>query len=495
MASMHSSTCIFFLFLIFHLSVAIPSTTSSPDTVCRSTPFPSVCKSMLPGNQPGSTIHDYGRFSIRRSLATTQNLLSLINSYLSNQNTLSQTAIRALQDCQHLISLNLDFLSNASQSIGFTDTLQSSQADDTHTLLNAVLTNQQTCSDGLQVATLPSSAIQNALLTPLNNGNMMNSVSLALFKQGWAHNEARHGRGLLTQLFFGGGAGGVNVSQMVVVNQDGSGNFTNITAAVAAAAAPTYSNGSNGYFVIYVVAGVYQEYVTITKHQTYLMMIRDGINQTIITGNHSVADGWITFNSATFDCGRPRIWGPKPNHPQHRRTAKVPSSGVSKRRGLVHFLQLQFRRIPRHPLHPFPPAILPTMRCLQDCNLYPRLPLLGQSNTITAQSKTDINQNTGTSIHNCSITAAQDLASSNGTTQTFLGRPWKLYSTVVYMQSFMDSLINPAGWAPWSGDFALNTSYYAEYNNYGPGSNTSNRVTWLGYHVIGATDAVNFYSL
>ncbi|CAL5397283.1 unnamed protein product [Camellia sinensis] len=110
---------------------------------------------------------------------------------------------------------------------------------------------------------------------------------------------------------------------------------------------------------------------------------------------------------------------------------------------------------------------------LQDCNLYPRLPLLGQSNTITAQ-------------------AAQDLALSNGTTQTFLGRPWKLYSTVVYMQSFMDSLINPAGWAPWSGDFALNTSYYAEYNNYGPGSNTSNRDTWLGYHVIGATDAVNF---
>ncbi|KAI8023356.1 putative pectinesterase/pectinesterase inhibitor 20 [Camellia lanceoleosa] len=243
---------------------------------------------------------------------------------------------------------------------------------------------------------------------------MMNSVSLALFKQGWAHNEARHGRELLTQLFFGGGAGGVNVSQMVVGNQDGSGNFTNITAAVAAA--PTYSNGSNGYFVIYVVAGVYQEYVTITKHQTYLMMIGDGINQTIITGNHNVADGWTTFNSATF----------------------------------------------------------------------------GQSNTITAQGKTDINQNTGTSIHNCSITAAQDLASSNGTTQTFLGRPWKLYSTVVYMQSFMDSLINPAGWAPWSGDFALNTSYYAEYNNYGPGSNTSNRVTWLGYHVIGATDAVNF---
>ncbi|THG02665.1 probable pectinesterase/pectinesterase inhibitor 20 [Camellia sinensis] len=504
MASMHSSTCIFSLFLIFHLSLAIPSTTSSPDTVCRSTPFPSVCKSMLPGNQPGSTIHDYGRFSIRRSLATTQNLLSLINSYLSNQNTLSQTAIRALQDCQHLISLNLDFLSNASQSIGFTDTLQSSQADDTHTLLSAVLTNQQTCSDGLQVATLPSSAIQNALLTPLNNGNMMNSVSLALFKQGWAHNEARHGRGLLTQLFFGGGAGGVNVSQMVVVNQDGSGNFTNITAAVAAA--PTYSSGSNGYFVIYVVAGVYQEYVTITKNQTYLMMIGDGINHTIITGNHSVADGWTTFNSATFVVEGQGFVALNLTIRNTAGPQKFQAVALRNDADLSTFYNCSFEgyqdTLYTHSLRQFYRQcdVYGTVdfifgnaaTVLQDCNLYPRLPLLGQSNTITAQGKTDINQNTGTSIHNCSITAAQDLASSNGTTQTFLGRPWKLYSTVVYMQSFMDYLINPAGWAPWSGDFALNTSYYAEYNNYGPGSNTSNRVTWLGYHVIGATDAVNF---
>ena len=83
---------------------------------------------------------------------------------------------------------------------------------------------------------------------------------------------------------------------------------------------------------------------------------------------------------------------------------------------------------------------------LQDCNIYPRLPLNGQFNAITAQGRTDVNQNTGTSIHNCSISAASDLATSNGTTKTYLGRPWKQYSRTVYMQSFMDSLIDPAGW-------------------------------------------------
>lgn len=128
----------------------------------------------------------------------------------------------------------------------------------------------------------------------------------------------------------------------------------------------------------------------------------------------------------------------------------------------------------------------------QKCNMYPRLPLAKQFNAITAQGRTDPNQNTGISIQNCSITPADDLASSNGTTQTYLGRPWKEYSRTIYMQSFMDGFINPAGWREWSGDFALNTSYYAEFSNTGPGSNTSRRVTWTGFHIINATDAANF---
>jgi pectinesterase len=103
---------------------------------------------------------------------------------------------------------------------------------------------------------------------------------------------------------------------------------------------------------------------------------------------------------------------------------------------------------------------------LQNCNIYPRLPLSGQFNAITAHKV--------------------------GTVQTYLGRPWKEYSRTVYMQSFMDSFINPSGWREWNGDFALSTLYYAEYDNRGAGSSTANRVTWPGYHVIGATDAANF---
>jgi pectinesterase len=129
---------------------------------------------------------------------------------------------------------------------------------------------------------------------------------------------------------------------------------------------------------------------------------------------------------------------------------------------------------------------------LQNCNIYPRLPLTGQFNPITAQGRTDPNQNTGISIHNCTIKSAEDLVPSVGIVKTYLGRPWKEYSRTVVMQSFLDNLIEPSGWSIWSGDFALSTLYYAEYDNRGPGANTSNRVTWQGYHVINATDAANF---
>ncbi|KAL7214455.1 hypothetical protein ACSBR1_026796 [Camellia fascicularis] len=52
------------------------------------------------------------------------------------------------------------------------------------------------------------------------------------------------------------------------------------------------------------------------------------------------------------------------------------------------------------------------------------------------------------------------------------------YSRTVYLQTYLDTLVNPAGWLEWDGNFALNTLYYGEYKNSGPGSSTSGRVKW-----------------
>ncbi|KAI8025060.1 putative pectinesterase/pectinesterase inhibitor 7 [Camellia lanceoleosa] len=101
------------------------------------------------------------------------------------------------------------------------------------------------------------------------------------------------------------GGGQVKVNNMVIVNKDGSGNFTTISDAVAAA--PNNTAANMGYFMIYVVGGVYKEYILIAKSKQYLMVVGDGINKTIITGNHSVADGWTTFSSAIVAVVGPRF--------------------------------------------------------------------------------------------------------------------------------------------------------------------------------------------
>lgn len=130
--------------------------------------------------------------------------------------------------------------------------------------------------------------------------------------------------------------------------------------------------------------------------------------------------------------------------------------------------------------------------CFQNCNIYARNPP-NKINTVTAQGRTDPNQNTGISIHDCEVTAASDLKAVQSSVKTYLGRPWKEYSRTVFLKTYLDSLINSAGWLEWSGDFALNTLYYGEYMNTGPGSSTSGRVNWTGYHVItSSTEAAKF---
>lgn len=122
---------------------------------------------------------------------------------------------------------------------------------------------------------------------------------------------------------------------------------------------------------------------------------------------------------------------------------------------------------------------------LQGCVLTARRPAQAQKNAVTAQGRTDPNQNTGTSIHRCRVVPAPDLAPAAKQFPTFLGRPWKEYSRTVYMLSYLDSHVDPRGWLEWNGaDFALKTLFYGEYQNQGPGAGTAGRVNWPGYHVI-----------
>ncbi|KAL7214459.1 hypothetical protein ACSBR1_026800 [Camellia fascicularis] len=68
--------------------------------------------------------------------------------------------------------------------------------------------------------------------------------------------------------------------------------------------------------------------------------------------------------------------------------------------------------------------------------------------------------------------------------KTLLIRDFPVVSRIVYLQTSLDRLVDPARWLEWKGNFALKTLYYQEYNNSGPGSSTTGRVTWDDYRVI-----------
>lgn len=59
-----------------------------------------------------------------------------------------------------------------------------------------------------------------------------------------------------------------------------------------------------------------------------------------------------------------------------------------------------------------------------------------------------------------------------------LGRPWRPYSHVVYMNSYIGPHIKPEGWSNWNNTDNYLTARYAEYKNYGPSSNPNARVKW-----------------
>ncbi len=99
---------------------------------------------------------------------------------------------------------------------------------------------------------------------------------------------------------------------------------------------------------------------------------------------------------------------------------------------------------------------------------------------ITAAS-TPENKRFGYVFRNCNLTA------DTGVHHVYLGRPWRDFARVVFLNCAMGSHIRPEGWENWSGTARDKTAYYAEYGNTGPGAVRTNRVGWS--HVLSKKEA------
>ncbi|VVA99709.1 unnamed protein product [Arabis nemorensis] len=265
----------------------------------------------------------------------------------------------------------------------------------------------------------------------------------------------------------------------LTVAKDGTGNFTTISSAVSAA-----PNSSETRFMIYIKGGEYYENVEIPKKKTMIMFVGDGIGKTIIKSNLSRLDGWTTYRSATV--------GVNGNGFIAKDISFVNFAGPSCQDTLYVHKATQFYR---------ECDIFGTVDFIcgnaavvsQNCSLYARKPNLNQKIAFTAQSHNESKQQTGISMINCRILAAPDLIPVKANFKAYLGRPWKLFSRTVLIKSFIDDLIDPAGWLEWENEVAPETLYYGEYMNEGPDANMTDRVKWPGYRRIeNASEAAKF---
>ncbi|KAL1816553.1 hypothetical protein ACET3Z_019127 [Daucus carota] len=415
---------------------------------------------------------------------------------------------RALQDCVELLNNTVTEL-NAAVSDLSSNKSSSKHYYDLQTLLSGAMTNQYTCLDGFAYSDSNVRSYIEDSITEISR-HVSNSLAMVTKIKEASRSEVFPGYGRVegghpTWLSREDKAvveATTGVSYDLVVAKDGSGNFTTIGEAVAAA-----PDRSTKRFVIHVKAGAYYEYVEVESKKTMLMLVGDGIGKTLVKGNRSVVDGWTTFRSATVAVVGNGFIAKGITFENYAGPSKHQAVALRSGSDLSAFYQCSFvgyqDTLYVHSLRQFYREcdVYGTVDFIfgnaavvfQNCALYARKPNENQKNIFTAQGREDPNQNTGISIINSKLAAAVDLIPVQSSFKSYIGRPWKLNSRTVIIRSNIGDLIEPAGWLEWDGDFALSTLYYGEYSNRGPGSNTSSRVTWPGYRVItNATEASQF---
>ncbi|KAL4364371.1 hypothetical protein GQ457_04G014270 [Hibiscus cannabinus] len=489
------------LFVLSILSFSVSQTLSSVvangmiDYWCDKTPNPQPCKyfmrqkptSFLPKNK--SEFHKVAvRIALERALSAESH-----NKWLGKK-CRNDREKAAWADCLQLYQQTILQLNQTLDSKKCTDF-------DAQTWLSTALTNIETCRAGFVELGVSDYVLP---LIMSNNVTKLISNALALNSNAsFVPQTYRHGfpswlkpadRKLLQS---------ASPTPNLVVAQDGSGNHRTIKEALDAAS----KRSGNGRFVIRVKSGIYKENLEIGNKLKNIMLIGDGLRYTIITGSRSVGGGSTTFDSATVAVtgdgfiARGITFRNTAGPQKHQAVALRSGSDLSvfyrcSFEGYQDTLYVHSQRQFYKECYVYGTVDFifgNAAAVLQNCMIYARRPMDKQKNTVTAQGRTDPNQNSGIVIHNSRVMAAADLAPVLSSFKTFLGRPWKEYSRTVFMKTYLDSLVEPAGWLEWDGDFALSSLYYGEYRNIGPAASTSRRVKWKGFRVINsATEASKF---
>ncbi|XP_009606552.1 pectinesterase/pectinesterase inhibitor U1 [Nicotiana tomentosiformis] len=490
-------------------------------SACENTLHPELCYSTIASvsdfSKKVTSQKDVIELSLNITCKAVQHNFFTVEKLIKTRKGLTPREKVALHDCLETIDETLDELHTAIDDLELYPNKKSlkDHADDLKTLISSAITNQETCLDGFSHDDADKK-VRKALLKGQKHVEKMCSNALAMIcnmtdtdianemklKGTTTNRKLREDNSEWPEWLSAGDRRMLQsstVSPDVVVAADGSGNFRTVSEAVAKA-----PEKSSKRYVIRIKAGVYRENVDVPKKKTNIMFMGDGRSNTIITGSRNVKDGSTTFNSATVAAvgekflARDITFQNTAGAAKHQAVALRVGSDLSAfyRCDILAYQDSLYVHSNRQY---FVQCLIAgtvdfifgnAAAVLQNCDIHARRPGSGQKNMVTAQGRTDPNQNTGIVIQNCRIGATSDLRPVQKSFPTYLGRPWKEYSRTVIMQSSITDVINSAGWHEWNGNFALNTLFYGEYQNTGAGAGTSGRVKWRGFKVItSATEA------
>ncbi|XP_035547973.1 pectinesterase-like [Juglans regia] len=490
---------------------------------CSSTLYPDLCYSAL-ASVPGasaklSSQKDVIEASLNITTEAVEHNFFTVKKLIKTRKDLTKREKTALHDCLETIDDTLDELHQAVEDLHEYPNKKSLSlhADDLKTLISSAITNQETCLDGFSHDEADK-RVRKVLLAGQVHVEHMCSNALAMIKNMTDTDIANEGK--TTSRKLKEEVDGVkwpewlsaadrrllqssSVTPDAVVAADGSGDYKTVSEAVAAA-----PDNSKTRYVIRIKAGVYRENVEVTKKKKNIMFLGDGRTTTIITASRNVVDGSTTFTSATVAAVGERFLA--------RGITFQNTAGPSKHQAVALRVGSDLSAFYECDMLAYQDTLYVHsnrqffVNCLvagtvdfifgnaavvfQDCDIHARRPNSGQKNMVTAQGRTDPNQNTGIIIQKSRIGATSDLEQVKSNFRTYLGRPWKEYSRTVIMQSSISDVIDPAGWHIWDGTFALDTLFYGEYQNTGAGAGTSKRVTWKGYKVITSASEAGAYT-
>lgn len=290
-------TILFSLTLPLHTTTSTTTTTTlnhkltSLKSLCKTTPYPNLCFNTLKltiSININPNIITYLLQSLQQAISETTKLSNLFHN-IEHSTAVIEKQRGSIQDCNELHQSTLTSLKTSLTRIRSSN---KRNIADARIYLSAALTNKNTCLEGLDSA---SGNLKPVLVNSVINTykHVSNSLSMLSNHVNQASNQKGRKQKMVSPKWLD--LDEYDRNEALVVAADGSGNFSSINDAINFA-----PNNSMVRIVIYVKEGIYDENVEIPSYKTNIIMLGDGSDSTVITGNRSVVDGWTTFRSATL---------------------------------------------------------------------------------------------------------------------------------------------------------------------------------------------------